>query len=59
MLAPYVAVFTDRSNNIDWYTRAYYLGYLGYFLTTYLGGVLTVKMFSLRAGVTYQAAKKH
>ena len=42
MLAPYVAVFTDRSNNIDWYTRAYYLGYLGYFLTTYLGGVLTV-----------------
>ena len=36
---------------------AYYLGYLGYFLTTYLGGVLTVKMFSLRAGVTYQAAK--
>ena len=57
MLAPYVAVFTDRSNNIDWYTRAYYLGYLGYFLTTYLGGVLTVKMFSLRAGVTYQAAK--
>jgi len=57
MLAPYVAVFTDQSNNIDWYTRAYYLGYLGYFLTTYLGGVLTVKMFSLRAGVTYQAAK--
>lgn len=57
MLAPYVAVFTDRSNNINWYTRAYYLGYLGYFLTTYLGGVLTVKMFSLRAGMTYQAAK--
>lgn len=26
MLAPYVAVFTDQSNNIDWYTRAYYLG---------------------------------
>ncbi len=57
MLSPYIAAFTDHSNKIDWYTRAYYAGYLGYFLTTYLGGVLTVKMFSLRAHVTYANAK--
>ncbi len=57
MLSPYIAVFTHQSNKIDWYTRAYYAGYLGYFLTTYLGGLLTVKMFSLRAGMSYSAAK--
>ena len=57
MLSPFIAVFTDAENKIRWYTRAYYLGYLGYFVTTYLGGVLTVKLFSLRAGVTYSAAK--
>lgn len=57
MLSPYIAAFTDHSNQIDWYTRTYYAGYLGYFLTTYLGGVLTVKMFSLRAHVSYTTAK--
>ena len=60
MLAPYVAAYTASAgkNNIDWYTRTYYMGYIGYFLTTYLGGVFVVKMFSLRAGVTYEAAKE-
>lgn len=60
MLAPYVAAYTTSAgkNNIDWYTRTYYLGYVGYFLTTYLGGVFVVKMFSLRADITYSAAKE-
>lgn len=59
MLAPYVATYTASAgkNNIDWYTRTYYMGYIGYFLTTYLGGVFVVKMFSIRAGVTYEVAK--
>ncbi len=59
MLAPYVAAYTTSAgkNSIDWYTRTYYLGYVGYFLTTYLGGVFVVKMFSLRADITYKAAK--
>ncbi len=59
MLTPYVAAYTNDAGNknINWYTRAYYMGYVGYFLTTYLGGMLTVKMFSLRAGESYAAAK--
>lgn len=60
MLAPYVATYTGRlrDGGIQWYTRTYYLGYVGYFLTTYLGGVFVVKMFSLRAGTTYGEAKE-
>ncbi|QIB68091.1 MFS transporter [Aminipila butyrica] len=60
MLSPYVATFTEGmgEGRIKWYTRAYYMGYVGYFLATYLGGVFTVKMFSFRADLTYAAAKK-
>ena len=60
MLSPYVAAYTGslKDKSIDWYTRAYYTGYIGYFLTTYLGGVFTVKMFSLRAGIGYGEAKE-
>lgn len=60
ILAPFVAAYTSHIGNkdIDWYTRTYYMGYVGYFLTTYLGGVFTVKMFSLHAGETYAAAKE-
>lgn len=60
MLAPYVATYTNtlEDKGIGWYTRTYYMGYVGYFLTTYLGGVFTVKMFSMRAGTTYAVAKE-
>ena len=59
MLSPFVAAYTGslKDKSIDWYTRAYYMGYVGYFLTTYLGGVFVVKMFALRAGETFEAAK--
>ncbi|WP_404988069.1 MFS transporter [Clostridium culturomicium] len=57
MLAPFIAVYTKSKNKISWYTKTYYMGYIGYFLTTFLGGALTVKMFSLRAGQTYSSAK--
>ncbi len=57
MLSPYVATYTNSRNKINWYTRAYYMGYVGYFLTTFLGGAITVKLFSLRAGETYARAK--
>lgn len=58
MLAPYVATYTEGMGDgkIKWYTRAYYTGYIGYFIATYLGGVLTVKMFSLCAGISYDKA---
>ncbi len=60
MLAPYVAAYTDSagSKSIDWYTRTYYMGYVGYFLTTFLGGAATVKLFSAHAGITYEKARK-
>ena len=60
MLSPFVAAYTGNLNDksIDWYTRAYYMGYVGYFITTYLGGVFVVKMFALRAGETYEVAKQ-
>ena len=60
ILAPFVAAYAGKAENggIGWYTKTYYFGYIGYFLTTYLGGVFTVKMFSVRAGETYAAAKE-
>lgn len=57
ILSPYIATYTNSQNKIRWYTKAYYMGYVGYFLTTLLGGAITVKMFSLRAGETYAKAK--
>ena len=59
MLAPYVAAYADHAGgkSIDWYTRTYYMGYVGYFLTTFLGGAATVKLFSVHAGFSYAEAK--
>ena len=59
ILAPFVATYTERlgEDGIKWYTRTYYMGYVGYFLSTYLGGALVVKMFSLQAGMSYSQAK--
>lgn len=59
MLAPFVAAYTEGlgDRKITWYTRAYYSGYIGYFLATYLGGVLTTKMFALCGGISYGEAQ--
>lgn len=57
LLAPFIAVYTKNDNKINWYTKTYYMGYIGYFLTTFLGGALTVKLFSMRAGETFAFAK--
>lgn len=60
MLAPYVATYTEGmgADKIKWYSRTYYCGYIGYFLATYLGGVATVKMFSVFAKITYSQANQ-
>lgn len=60
ILAPYVSVYTESigEEGIKWYTRTYYMGYVGYFLATYLGGVLVVKAFSAVSGLTYSVAKQ-
>lgn len=59
MLSPYIATYTkdEEGNKIKWYTKTYYMGHLGYFLTTFLGGSIVVKFFSLRSGQTYENAK--
>lgn len=57
MLAPYVAEYTTSENNILWYTRTYYIGFVGYFLSMFLGGALTVLLFSFRLQVPYQKAR--
>ena len=48
ILAPFISVNTDRleDGGIKWFTRSYYIGYIGYFLATYLGGVAVVAVFS-------------
>lgn len=58
ILSPYIAAYTDKSNKIKWYSKVYYIGYSGYFLTTFLGGMVTVKLFSMRGQILYSQAKK-
>lgn len=53
MLGPFVATYTDNlgGKEINWYTRTYYMGYVGYFIATYLGGAAVVKAFSVIAKI--------
>lgn len=46
ILSPYVAAYTDLSNKIKWFSRTFYIGYIGFFLSTYLGGFFVVKIFA-------------
>lgn len=60
MLGPFVAAYTDNlgGKEINWYTRTYYMGYVGYFLATYLGGAAVVKAFSVIAKIpSYHTAQ--
>lgn len=58
MLSPFIACYTEAFKNqeIHWYTRTYYMGYIGYFLATYLGGAFVVKAFSCVANISYAQA---
>lgn len=60
MLSPYVACYTEglKGKEINWYTRTYYMGYIGYFIATYLGGAFVVKAFSVVAHISYGAAQE-
>ncbi len=60
MLSPYVAAYTDSESDdgITWYTRTYYLGYVGYLLATYFGGLLVVVAFSQVAHVAFGEAQE-
>lgn len=60
MLSPFIACYTEAFKNqeIHWYTRTYYMGYIGYFLATYLGGAFVVKAFSCVANISYAQAQE-
>lgn len=60
MLSPFIACYTEHLGlkKINWYTRTYYMGYIGYFIATYLGGAFVVKAFSMVSDITYSAAQE-
>ncbi len=60
MLSPFIACYSEHlgKEGINWYTRTYYMGYIGYFLATYLGGALVVKAFSVFAQIPYGLAQE-
>ena len=57
ILAPYIATYTTLENKTLWYSRTYWIGYIGWALTTYLGGALTVFRFASRINVPYNDAQ--
>ena len=58
IISPYLASFTRPDNRTYWYSMTYWTGYLGWAITTYLGGLLTVLSFSARTGNTLSWAKE-
>lgn len=60
ILAPFVAAYTENlgDKEIKWYTKTYYMGYVGYLLATYLGGAVVVRVFSGLSKLSYEAAKE-
>lgn len=57
ILAPFIAAYTTEENKTKWYSRTYYIGYSGWLITTYLGGMFTVQRFASRLGVSLSKAK--
>lgn len=57
ILAPYISAHTNLGNKTLWYSRTYWIGYTGWAITTYLGGLLTVFRFSSRIGKGFSEAQ--
>lgn len=59
MLAPFISIYTENMSGkeIKWYTRAYYMGYVGYLAATYIGGVSVVYTFSKLGKLTFKEGK--
>lgn len=63
LLAPFISGHThdgdiSKDEEIKWFSAAYFVGYIGYFLSTYLGGVLSVKFFSIFMDADYSMAQE-
>ncbi len=57
ILPPFLTTYTSLENRTVWYSRAFWLGYFGWSLTTYLGGFATVLRFASRTGKSFSQAK--
>lgn len=57
VLSPYIATYADFKEKIKWFSRAFYIGYVGFFLSTYLGGYFVVKLFAKYIGKNFDEAK--
>ncbi|MBU5294282.1 MFS transporter [Anaerosalibacter bizertensis] len=57
ILGPYIAAYTTSENKTLWYSRTYWIGYIGWAFTTYLGGYLTVLRFANRINGNFSEAQ--
>ncbi|WP_291259776.1 MFS transporter, partial [Fusobacterium sp.] len=57
ILLPFINRYTKLTEQVRWFSRVYYTGYIGFFMTTYLGGYATIKFFSRVTYRTYLEAK--
>lgn len=58
VLLPYINRYTKMGEQVKWFSRVYYIGYVGFFILTYLGGYITIKFFAKNIGLPYFEAKR-
>ena len=58
VLSPYIATYAEFKEKIKWFSRAFYIGYVGFFLSTYLGGYFFVRLFAKYIGKNFHEAKE-
>ena len=58
VLSPYIATYAEFKEKIKWFSRAFYIGYVGFFLSTYLGGYFVVRLFAKYIGKNFHEAKE-
>ena len=58
VLSPYIATYAEFKEKIKWFSRSFYIGYVGFFLSTYLGGYFVVRLFAKYIGKNFHEAKE-
>ena len=58
VLSPYIATYAEFKEKIKWFSRAFYIGYVGFFLSTYLGGYFVVRLFAKYIGKNFHETKE-
>ncbi len=57
ILASFTATYTNAENKTAWYSKIYYIGYTGWLITTFLGGLVTVFRFAQRSQLPFNEAR--